>query len=253
MPYLKFNYIIKEIPTNLAPHDIEALVGMLLGPKPAAFGEGEWGSIANDIEESLSVQVVPSARVAEAMITIYRDEARTQMQRDYALQHIGGFAIYLVHTRDTRNGTLPEFFGSLVDELKSATQDGSKPWAGTAFNLLDGLLRAAEYRGTEVAGLTPDELATQAMKVATDAKAPLNARLPALQLASRRNAPEALPFARQILKAPDSGVMLVQCAAAVLGQHGGAEDLALLQQQLATGKPHTQAALNAAIQQLSKH
>src|SRR6478735_9570520 len=250
MPYLKLNYVIKELPTNLAQHDIDALLTFSMAPRPAAFQDGEWGSLTNDIQEALSVQTVPSQKVCEALIATYRDETRIQLMRDYALQHIGGFAIYLVHTRDTRGGTLPPFFNDLVAELKAAASDSSKPWCGTSLNLLDGLLRAAEYRSVAIDGVTAEVLVSLAIPVASNPAASLNARLPALQLTSRRGSPQSLELARGILAKADSGIMLVQSASAVLAQLGTAEDLALLQAASTTSTRHTATALNEAIRSI---
>lgn len=243
MPYLKFNYLIKELPLNLAPHDIDALIGFISAPRPPKFQEAEWGSLVNDIEECLTVQTLPSGKVAQALIAIYRDESKIQMQRDYALQHVGGFAIYLVHTGAVSSPLLPR----LTDELKQAASDGSKPWSGTAFNLLDGLLRAAEYRSVEVPGLNADRLVEMALPIARDPSTPLNARLPALQVAARHNSPAARDLAREILSSPDSSLMLVQCASATLARLGTAEDLPLLQTASASAGRHTAPALNEAI------
>jgi len=193
---------------------------------------------------------VPNEKVAKAFIAVARDESRSQLMRDYALQHIGGFAIYLVHTRDTRGGHLPEFFGSLVNELKSAASDASKPWCGTSLNLLDGILRAAEYRGIVLENVSPDGLVALAIPVAENPQAPLNARLPALQLASRRGSPAALDLARRILADPESHLMLVQSACAVLGEQGGSDDIAALESLIAKNSPHRAIAARAALARL---
>jgi hypothetical protein len=257
MPYLKFNYLIKELPLNLAEHDIQALIGFISGPRPSAFQEAEWGSLVNDIEENLTVQTVPSPQVADALIAIYRDETKIQMQRDYALQHIGGFLIYLIHTQGAPTTAGPSSSSTqsqisnlqslLLSELKSAATDASKPWTGTALNLLDGCLRAADYRTVEIPGLNADTLVALALPVARDPAAPLNARLPALQLAARRGSPAARDLAREILSSPDPGVMLTQSASAVLARLGTPEDLPLLQTASSSATRHTSPALNEAI------
>ncbi len=262
MLYLKFNYLIKEIPTDLAAHDIDALIAFISGPQPAAFQDAEWGSLVNDIEEILTVQTIPSEKVARALSAIYRDEKRIQLQRDYALQHIGGFAIYLIHTgaRDSsRPSSSPStvsnpqssIFNHLLAELKSATSDPAKPWAGTALNLLDGILRAADSRAIQVPGLASESLSALALPIAENPALPLNSRLPALQLIGRHRAPQAAPLARRLLADPDSSLMLVQASAAILAQCGGNDDLPLLQKQLATATPHTRPALDYAIKSLS--
>jgi hypothetical protein len=251
-PYLKLNYVIKEIPVDLAEQDVEALITFITGPRPAVFTEGEWGSLTNDIQEALGVQAVPNEKVARAFIATFRDEARTQLMRDYALQHIGGFGIYLVHTRHTRDHTLPPFFEGLTGELIAATSDPSKPWAGTALNLLDGLLRAAEYRAVDVPGVSAESLTRLALPIASNEKSPLNARLPALQLASRRGSVEALDLARQILADSSSPLMLVQASAAAIGQLGGTDDLPILHSRLAEANPHAATALREAISELSQ-
>lgn len=262
LAYLKFNYLIKELPLSLAPHDIEALVAFISGPRPPKFQESQWGSLVNDIEEILTVQTVSSERVAEALIAIFRDQSKIQMQRDYALQHIGGFAIYLVHTggvgapasADPSPSSIHHppspFFPLLLSELKSAATDASQPWSGTALNLLDGLLRAAEYRGIDLPGLNADELVALALPLARDASAPLNARLPALQVAARRESPAARDLAREILSSPEPGVMLVQSASAALARLGTPEDLPLLESLSSTASRHTVTALRQAIRSI---
>lgn len=250
MPYLKFNYLIKELPTDLAAHDIEALIAFIMAPRPPAFQDAEWGSLTNDIQEALSVQTVPSQKVCEALIATYRDESRIQLMRDYALQHIGGFAIYLVHTRSVREDTLPPFFGDLTGELNSAATQTFKPWSGTALNLLDGLLRAAEYRSVEVPGLNGESLVALALPIARDPSAPLNARLPALQVAARHDSPAARDLAREILSSPEPGLMLVQSASAALARLGTADDLPLLRSVSANATRHTAPALNEAIRSI---
>lgn len=243
LPYLKFNYLIKELPVNLAAHDVAALITFISAPRPPAFQDAEWGSLVNDIQECLTVQTRPNEKVAQALIAIFRDESQIQMQRDYALQHIGGFAIYLVHTGAISSPLFP----GLLHELKAAASDGSKPWAGTSFNLLDGLLRAADYRSLTVPGLDAASLVELAIPIARDPSAPLNARLPALQVAARHDSPAARDLAREILTSPGSGLMLVQSASAALARLGKAEDLPLLQTASASATRHTAPALNEAI------
>jgi hypothetical protein len=278
LPYLKFNYLIKELPLNLAPHDIDALIAFITGPRPKKFQDAEWGSLVNDIQENLTVQTTPSQAVARALIAIFRDETKIQMQRDYALQHIGGFAIYLVHTgsigaRDSsrpsspstiRNhqstiinpspsspqSQIPHLQSLLLSELTSAASQSTKPWSGTALNLLDGLLRAAEYRNADIPGLSHEALVALAIPIARDPAAPLNARLPALQVAARRDSPAARDLARAILSSPEPGIMLTQSAAAALARLGTTDDLLLLQTASNSATRHTATALNEAIRSI---
>ena len=272
IPYLKFNFLIKELPLDLTPQDIDALIAFISGPKPPAFQDGEWGSLVNDIEECLTVQTVPSEKVAHALIAIYRDESKIQMQRDYALQHIGGFLIYLIHTSpqnseiqnhqssignpspsSSSQAPSSELQALLLTELKSAASNTTKPWAGTALNLLDGSLRAADYRTMDVPGLDPEILSSLAIPAARDTSAPLNARIPGLQVAARLNSSEALDLARSIVADPASPILLVQAAAATISQLGSSEDLALLTNRLSANEKHARSALNQAIQKLSSH
>ncbi len=262
LPYLKFNYLIKELPNNLSPHNIDALIDFISGPRPPKFQEAEWGSLTNDIEECLTGQTVPSEKVARALIAIFRDSSKIQMQRDYALQHVGGFAIHLVHTSrigqeelsPLADSDLPNLhtpiFKSLLAELKSAAAQVSRPWSGTALNMLDSVLRTADSRAFAIPGLTAEELVALAIQIARDPSAPLNARLPALQVAARRDSPIAGEIAREILSSPDSGLMLVQSASAALARLGTTEDLPLLQTASASATRHTALALNEAIQSI---
>ena len=267
MPYLKFTFLIKELPLDLSSQDIEALIAFISGPQPRVFQDGEWGSLVNDIEECLTVQTVPSEKVAHALIAIYRDETKIQMQRDYALQHIGGFLIYLIHTSksDINNhpstiinpsspqSPIPNLQSLLLSELKSAAADTSKPWSGTALNLLDGCLRAADYRTVEIPGLDPGTLSALSIAAFQNPSAPLNARIPALQVAARHNSQEALSAARAILADPSSPLMLVQSSAAVVSQLGSKDDLPLLNSRLAANEKHARFALTEAIQNLSRN
>lgn len=254
IPYLKFNYLIKELPLDLAPHDLDALIGFISGPRPPEFSEAGWGSIVNDTEEILTVQTVPSGAVADALIAIHRDESKIQMQRDYALQHIGGFAIYLVHAKSAEDrgltGTdesISPIFPRLLSELKQAASQASKPWSGTALNLLDGVLRAGEYCQLTIPGLNAENIVDLAIPVARDQSAPLNARLPALLAAARRESPEALPLAREILLNPDSNLMLIQSASATFARLGTTDDLPLLRTASEVATRHTSTAINNAI------
>jgi hypothetical protein len=258
LPYLKFTFLIKELPLDLSPQDIDALIAFISGPQPRAFQDGEWGSLVNDIEECLTVQTVPSEKVAHGLITIFRDESKSQMQRDYALQHIGGFLIYLIHTQGAPPSTgqspsspISNLQFLLLSELKSAAADTSKPWSGTALNLLDGSLRAADYRTVEIPGLSRQSLTSLSIAAFQDPSAPLNARIPALQAAARCGSPEALAAARDILAAPSSPLMLVQVAASVVSQLGNKNDLPLLNSRLAANEKHARIALSQAIQTLS--
>lgn len=141
-------------------------------------------------------------------------------------------------------------FQLLLVELISAAQDATKPWCGTAFNLLDGILRAAAYRSVEIPFISGGDLVKMAVKVARDPSAPLNARLPALQFAARHQAPAARDLAREILSSPDPGLMLTQSASAALARLGSAEDLPLLQSASASATRHTAPALNEAIRSI---
>lgn len=90
-PYLRLNYLVKAIPLDLAESEIGALLGFIRQPRPAGFTELQWGSVVNDIEETLTTQRVPSGRVARALASIRRQPAAPAVLRDYALQHLGGF------------------------------------------------------------------------------------------------------------------------------------------------------------------
>jgi hypothetical protein len=267
IPYLKFNFLIKELPLDLTPQDIDALIAFISGPKPPAFQDGEWGSLVNDIEECLTVQTVPSEKVAHALIAIYRDESKIQMQRDYALQHIGGFLIYLIHTSpqnseiqnqhssignppSSHQSPIPNLQSLLLSELKTAATDTTKPWSGTALNLLNGSLRAADYRTLDVPGLNAEIIADLAVTAARDISAPLNARIPGLQVAARLNSPAALTLARSILADPTSPIMLVQSASAAISRLGSIDDLPLLLTRSDSANRHTSIALNAAIRSI---
>lgn len=249
MSYLKFTFLIKELPLDLADHDIDALIDFMSADRPLKFSETQWGSLVNDIEECLTVQTVPSKKVADALIAIFRDKSKIQLQRDYAIQHLGGFAIYLIHTERADAVKLP-LFQLILSELKTAASESSKPWAGTAINLLDGVLRAADYRSVSIPELTADTLIALSLPLMGDESAPLNARLPALQAATRRGSPEARTLALKILSSPDSSLMLVQSAAATLAQMGTAEDLAVLKAASSRSNRHTSLALREAIRSI---
>lgn len=259
MPYLKFNYLIKELPIDLGDHDLKALIEFISGPKPTGFQDAEWGSLVNDIEKAITLQTVPNPLVAEGLIAIYRDESKIQMQRDYALQHIGGFAMYLVQAEATSSDVSSPskiesrqspIFNLLLSELTSAAGQTDKPWSGTALNLLDGLLRHAEYRNINLPDLTSQSLLELALPIARDPSATLNARLPALQVAARHESPVARELAREILSAPSADLMLVQSASAALARIGTSEDLPLLQAASASATRHTSSALKEAIRSI---
>lgn len=259
-PYLKFNYLIKELPVDLGDHDLKALIEFISGPKPTGFQDAEWGSLVNDIEKAITLQTVPNPLVAEGLIAIYRDESKIQMQRDYALQHIGGFAMHLVQAESATSGDVSSpskiesrqspIFNLLLSELTSAAGQTDKPWSGTALNLLDGLLRNAEYSNINLPDLTSQSLLEMALPIARDPSATLNARLPALQVAARHESPAARELAREILSSPNADLMLVQSAAAALAHLGTAEDLPLLQAASASATRHTAPALNEAIRSI---
>lgn len=254
-PYLRCLYLIKELPTDLAPQDLRALIAFISGPPPTHFLETEWGSLVNDIEEALTVQKTPSHEVAQALIAIHRDETSRQLLRDYALQHLGGFAIYLVHTGHLPapvDSPIASLFTNLVAELDSAAGHADRPWAGTALNLLDGLLRAADSHGLNLPNLTADHLVQLAIPLALNPSAPLNVRLPGLQVATRRHAPEVLPLARRILETPDASIMLIQCASATLAELGTPDDLKLLERLAPQASVHTQVAINEAMRAISQ-
>lgn len=249
MSYLKFTFLIKTLPLDLAEHDIDALIDFISADRPLKFSETQWGSLVNDIEECLTVQTVPSHKVADALIAIFRDESKIQLQRDYAIQHLGGFAIYIIHTERSRAVKSP-LFQLILSELKVAASQASRPWSGTAINLLDGVLRAADYRSVSIPELSADTLIALSLPIMSDESAPLNARLPALQAATRRGSPEARTLALKILSSPDSSLMLVQSAAATLAQMGNAGDLAVLKAASSRSNRHTSLALSEAIRSI---
>ncbi|MGD9418135.1 MAG: hypothetical protein Q7R22_004280 [Verrucomicrobiota bacterium JB025] len=261
MPYLKLNFLIKELPLDLAPHDIDALVSFISGPCPRGFSDLGWGSLVNDIEECLTVQTVPCEKVARTLIDIFRDESKNQIQRDYALQHVGGYAIYLVHADHIgaegeeraatwRAETESKIFRPLFDELMAAASQTSKPWCGTAINLLDGLLRAADYKAVTVSGLDSETIVRISLPVVRDESAPLNARLPALQAAARRDSPEAREVALKILSDKEANLMLIQSASAALARLGTAGDLPVLETASLNCSRHTASALREAIRSI---
>ena len=252
-PYLRLNYLVKAVPLDLAESEIGALLGFIRQPRPAGFTELQWGSVVNDIEEILTTQRVPSGRVARALSSIRRDPAAPAVLRDYALQHLGGFCIHLVRTA---GGDRPGFFPGMLAEVAEAAGKRDDPSAGTAINLLDGILRAAEETGRPVPGLDPDRVVALALPLAADQAAPLNARLPALQAAARRGSPEALAVARSVLAAPRSGpeaphFMLVQGACAALGRLGGAGDCPALAAVRDSGDPRLATADLAALRSIA--
>lgn len=246
MPYLKLTYELRKFDDSLTPADISALCAFIEGPKPAAFDDLAWGSIVNDIEEALTVQRVPSDAAADCLARIHRDTAKPMIQRDYAVQHLGGFLIYLVRTTPAGQ-PLPKLTLRLMDEMRHATADPMLPLAGTALNLLDGICRAAGESGHVVPGLDTAALATLALTMAGRQDVPANVRLPALQIAARHGATGAADLARATLADPAADILRVQGAAAVLARSGTPADLPALEALASQANPHTKPAATEAL------
>lgn len=253
LPYLKVHFLIRELPRDLNDGEVEALLGFIGGRQPAGFQDLQWGSLVNDIEAALTRQELPRERVFRELTMIFHDGARPVMLRDYALQHLGSFATHLIHSAgEAEKPDLPAFFPGLVGELKAAAADRGKPWSGTALNLLDGVLAAAVYRGRELEELDSTSLATLALEAARDSGAPLKTRISALQIAARHRSPEVLELSRGILRDPASPLMLVQSAAAVVGELGQAGDVPMLETLVVSAPSHAAPALQAALRRLKQ-
>lgn len=142
---------------------------------------------------------------------IYRDPAQDEVIRDYAIQHV-----YEAYDKLADAGQR----AAAVELLREAARVSESSTAGTA---ILALARLAE----QDAGISRTDVAVIAFDLARNPAANPSARISALQIVGRLDAPAAVPLLVQTVR-DESAVTVRLSAIGALGQCGGRGEVAVL-------------------------
>ena len=213
--------------TGLPAAEIPEVLAALAADRPDHLTPGYWQHLYNSALNALRAPSSDDRHHVAALLDLLLDHAAAHPDRVirlYALQHIG--ILWLTDDLDQEQSlrTL-----TLVRAL-AAQPEGEV--SGTALALLD--------RWSARLGEAPIELARA---LAADSARAIDVRVSALLAAG--TAPDTISLARDLAADRTQPIILRKASLALLGQHGTAADLPLLEQTAAESSRLAQAALPA--------
>jgi hypothetical protein len=198
---------LRKLPRNLNREQLEQLRAIILDTS-------EKETLRNDALNILHKQNIPPAWVGRELVQMWGDEEESARWRDFCLQHM---AFAYGHSPDKQ-----EIQQALL-EASHLPSEGGKNFGGTAMLSLQrmseedpALRRKLRAEATETLGASSSEMDEE--KAVT-----------ALQVLKESDSAQALQDARAIAGDGSRLVRLRLSALSVLGEHGGAQDLDLLE------------------------
>lgn len=217
---------IHRLPADLSPSALNRWFQYLKTPTGAP-GEAV---LKNDLLNALRAQKKPSQKLTETLQHMYRNQAQSPQVRDYAIQHLGAWHGFAGNREAVRN------------TLWQASGEGGNSIAGTALLAMLRLSRS----GTTIDG---DRLRATALSIASQQGNSTLSRLSALRVCGELGVMEAGAIARDVLKQHHPDISFQLAAVATLGDVGGPEDRALLEQL--TAHPRLGRAAETALEKLA--
>jgi len=169
--------------------------------------------VKNDLLNALMQQTVPPMELTGTMIEAYQNPGQDPVTRDYVLQHLVTWYEQGAAGSSNAKQTIREVLGKAVQEDNSS--------AGTA---LLGMHRLAAGDPA----FKHEQIKKYSLAMA-NGNHPMTIRITAIQVCAEEGAMEALPLIRSLALA-DTPMALRISAIGALGQLGGEQDIAALQQ-----------------------
>ena len=222
----------ESLPADLALDDFRRLLAFSLGHQPKNLTSQAWDVVVNDIWEALRRQHSYPPEFASELVAYFRAPSTTDVLKDYAIQHLGGWL----------SSDLPAGAGEndlavrqqVLSFLVEASGMRTKTYSGTALYALDRSIRPGGAAEEACPALGPIKAACiaplqdAALALVNDASASTHARISAFQIALERRDLRALASARKIAADPAVPPMLRASAIACLGRIGAPSDLEIL-------------------------
>lgn len=177
---------------------------------------------------------VSARAAAEGLLALFEDRSGDPVIREYAIQHLRR-----VYERLTREDGDTGVRARILAAFDAALDETESAMPGTALLALNGLAE------TLPEDIPPDLVRDRAVALLADDTAADRARITALAVAARRNEPRALPLARVLAADPARSSPLRIAALAALGELGGPDALAGLDD--IRNEPHFAPALQRAL------
>lgn len=231
--------------------DRQALLQALSRPKLPGLGEDDWFVLANEIMQLLRNQQPAMQELTPALLALWHDASLAPTLRDYALQHLREW----VFDQDSRsaNETRPERIAEIQQTFLDLIRPENPEFQPSSTTLGTALLALHEWHQPKHAHPMNGSFFEQRLvAILADAGVHRGTRATALQIASQRKLPAALPVAREILRQSSPDVLLSLAAIHYLAANGTSQDRQFLlayQQQHST-ETILQGAIHRALQSL---
>jgi hypothetical protein len=226
---------LDELGSHLSEPDWKKLKDFLLQPDPLDKGQLNQ-VIKNRLMDVLCAMDPALPDLGEALREIYQDAQQNEVIRDYAVQHL---ATYYQLADGQITPTEEQNIRQTLWEALAETQTSIAGTALLALNRLSG----------EFPGFDQSLLATQAVSLAADSTAGELTHVSALQVCARMSLANALPVAVQAANSGET-VAVKMSAINVIGQDGGAQQIALLKQFLTMNDGRLQMVAQTALQKI---
>jgi hypothetical protein len=210
---------LQALGVNASAEEIEALYEFLASALPTDQSGKDWErGFRNDVLTKLREQENSPAGLTDQLLAIHQDRQQDIVMRDYALQHLSFWY-------EEKAG--PDEQQQIQNLLWTALKETDSSIAGST-------LLALHRLGLSHSEFAQSDIAEAALRLATDERCGELARITALQICAQLGVKDALPLALQFAESAKS-IPLKVSAIAAIGQLGGAEVTAYLE-NLAAGK-----------------
>lgn len=218
------------LPAELSRKDAVTLLELLLKEKGALWSDLGWAAIVNDGFNVLRQLKTPLPELPGSLLACYQEKSRPMVLRDYALQHMGLLLVSWYRAPGDSSPLLsnPAEREAILLALMQAVKEQETSLAGTAFNVVDGILTSCSLSGA-TPPLGEAELAELGKAMVVSGKASEHARISALGFLGNRHFDVALTEARQLMKTETTPPLLRAAAIHYLGLFSRPDDRAYME------------------------
>lgn len=241
--------IARQIPESLGQEDTAALFAAM-DHTPRSGGEEDWYVILNEIMEQMRRKGVGSDQYAAKLGSIITDSSRTEVVRDYAIQHL---ALWIApgNPEQVPHEQNPASVAQSLSHIASAIQDPTASHTSIPGTALLALANISPSLPAETVAATWASLQPYLQSVISGGASPkLSTRVSAIQAVSLTGQQPYLPAIRSFAASETADPSVRLSSIASLGHYASPEDQALLE-TLATGGTRYKYAARSALQSLT--
>ena len=227
-------YAIHNLGDDLPSDQITACIGFLyLKLETQELADLEFNGLKNELVLKLMRQKTPSPKLAEALVTMFRDQSYDETWRNYCVQFFGKCYPYLQSPDDRK---------MMTEAIRDALKERTGNIAGTAGYMLSHMVYYP--------GFDRDEIADRIYEALSDPYCSTGSKLLLLQASAELGDPRALPVARKLLKSPIPHLRM--SAIGAIGYLGDASDLPELEKLAASSDPSKRTPAGNAIDKIKQ-